>query len=160
MSVNGFGHIACFCRLQKTDQSFRWRVLMMMAGVTGIRLSLHATYLYGVLRIHEFEGVAVGVAGLTNAGHFRHVTADTAAKGVDPVDRSVLWRRVAALAKLVLKQTGLGTDNDQWVGHLAAGLQGALAAVDIVAGDTGYTHLCVFTLLPVEILLVAVPGFP
>ena len=122
MDDYGFGHISHFCRLQKTNQIFRWRVLMMMAGVTCIRLFIQVTYLQGVLRKHESEGVAVGVSGLANAGHFRHVTADTTAKGVSPVDRSVLWSRVAGLAKLVFEQTGFGTDNDQWVGHLAAGL--------------------------------------
>ena len=66
---------------------------------------------------------------------------------------------MAAFAKIVLEQAGLGTDEHQRVGHLADGLQRTLASVDVVAGDAGYSHFGMFAFLPVQILLVAVSGF-
>ena len=160
MDVNGSGHVILFGRFQKTDQILSGSVFMMMAGVTCVGLLIQAACFQCGLREHESEGVAMRVPGFTNTRHSGHVAADTAAKSVDPVDRAVLWCRVAGLAKLVFKQPGLGTDDDQRVGHLSDGLQSTLTSVDVVASDAVHTYFGVFALLPIEILLVTVFGFP
>jgi hypothetical protein len=67
---------------------------------------------------------------------------------------------MAALAEFILKQPGLGTDDDQWVGNFSGGLQHTLASVDVVAGDARHPHFGMFTFFPVEILLIAVSRFP
>jgi hypothetical protein len=158
MDDKWLGHVISFGRFQETNQSLGGRVLVMMAAVTSIRLFVEAAGIQSELGEHESKSVAMGVAGFANARHFRHVAAHTTAKGVNAVHRAVLHRCVAGLAKLVFKQAGFGTDDDQRVGHLSDGLQGAFASVDIMAGDAGHTHFGVLALLPVEILLVAVSG--
>jgi hypothetical protein len=160
MDVDGFGHITLFGRFQKGYHDFCGSVSVTMAAVTGIRLFVNTPCLQTGLGEHESECMAVRVSGLTNARHSGHVTAYTAAKGMNPMDRPVLGRCMAAFAELVFEQSGFGTDDDQGIGHLSHRLQSALAAVDIVARNAGHTHLGVFALFPVEILLVAVFGFP
>jgi hypothetical protein len=107
MDGRGFGHVGHLGRFQKTGQSFSGSVLVMVAGVAGIRLFIKAAGIQGSLGEHEPEGVAVRIPGLANVRHLGHVAADTAAKGVNPVNRAILWRRVAGLAQLVFKQPGL-----------------------------------------------------
>jgi hypothetical protein len=156
----GLRHIFLFGRFQKTYQILGGSVFVMMAGVACVGLHIQTACFQSGLGEHKSESVTMGVPGLADARHLGHVAADTAAKGVDPVDRAVLWCRVAGLAKLVFKQPGLGTDNDQRVGHLSHGLQGTSTSVNVVAGDAGHTYFGMFAFLPIEILLVAVSGFP
>jgi hypothetical protein len=159
MDGQWFGHVIFFGRFQKTNQILGGRVFVMMAAVTGIGLLVQAAGIQGELGEHESEGMAMGVSGFANARHPGHVAANAAAKGVNAVHRAVLGCRMAGLAKLIFKQAGLGTDDDQRVGHLSDGLQGTLASVDVMAGDAVHAHFSMFALLPVEILLVAVSGF-
>ena len=112
MHVIGLGHIRLFGRFQKSSKVFYRCVPVMMATAAGIGLLVHTAGFYAGLRIHEPESMAVGVTRLPNARHSGHVTTDATAKGVDPVDRAVLGCRMAALAKLVFEQSGLGTDNE------------------------------------------------
>ncbi|MEE9532621.1 MAG: hypothetical protein V3W52_16690 [Syntrophobacteria bacterium] len=162
MNRERFGHVVPLGRFQKPDQSFSGCLLVMMAGVTCIRLFIKTARLQGGLGKHESEGVAVRVPGLADPRHLGHVAANTATKGVNPVGRAVPYRRVATFAQPVLKQPGLGDDGSQQAGSPLpdGGDQGGPRTVDVVAGDTDHTHLGVFALLPVEILLVAVSGFP
>ncbi len=156
-----FGHVLLFGRFQKIDQSLSRHVFMMMAGVARIGLLSLAACFQGGLGEHESEGVAVCVPGLTDPRHPGHMAADTASKGVNSVDRAILLSRVAAFAQPVLEQPGLGHDGVKQAGApCPGGDQGSPGFVDVVAGDTDYTHLGVFALLPVEILLVTVFGFP
>ncbi len=158
MDGQWLGHVIFFGCFQKTDQIFGGRVFMMMTAVTCIRLFVDTACLEGGLGEHESEGVTMGVTGFTNACHPGHVTAHTTAEGVNAVGRAVLGSRMAGLAKLIFKQAGFGTDDDQRVGHLSDGLQGALTSMDVVAGNAVNTHLGVLAFLPVQILLVAVSG--
>ncbi len=128
----------------------------MMAGVARIGLLIRTARVHGSLGEHESEGVTVCISRFSDGRHLGHVTADTAAESVDAVNRAAQGRRMAALAKSVVKQPGLGTDDDQWVGHLADGLQSALTDVDIVAGDAAYSHFGMFTFPPIQVLLVGV----
>ncbi len=161
MDAKGFRHVLLFGRFQKTDQSLSGSVFMMMAGVARIGLLVLAACFQGGLGEHESEGVAVGVPGFADPRHLGHMAADTASKGMNSVDRAILLSRVAAFAQPVLKQPGLGHDGVQQAGPPHPGrYQGGPGFVYVVAGDTDYTHLGVFALLPVEILLVTVFGFP
>ena len=159
MHHKGLRHIFLFGRFQKTDQILSGSLFVMMAGVTCIGLFIQAAGFQSELGEHESEGVAVGVPSFAYARHPGHVATHTAAKSVDSVHRAVLRCGVTAFAKLILKQPGLGTYDDQRVGHFSDGLQRALASVDVVTSDASYTHFGMFALLPVKILLVAVSGF-
>ena len=160
MDVKGLGHVVLFGCVQKLDQAFNGCVLMMMTAAAGIGLFLKTARLQAALEEHESEGVTVCVPGLADPGDSWHMTADTAPKGMDSVGRAVLGCRMTALAEFILKQPGLGTDDDQWVGHFSGGFQRTLASVDVVAGDAGHPHFGMFTFFPVEILLIAVSRFP
>ena len=92
------GHIFFLGRLQKTHQSFSGGILVMMAAVASVGLLVQATRLEGLLGVHESESMTMCVPSLANGRHPRHVTADAAAKGVNPVDRAVLNRGVTAFA--------------------------------------------------------------
>jgi hypothetical protein len=122
MHRKGLRHIFLFGRFLKINQILSGRVFVMMAAVTCIRLFVETARLQCGLGEHESEGMAVGVSGFANARHPGHVAADTAAKGVNAVHRAVLGCRMAGLAKLIFKQACFGTDDDQRVGHLSAGL--------------------------------------
>lgn len=131
----------------------------MMAAVASVGLFVQAAGIQGGLWIHEPEGVTVGVPGLTDARHLGHVTADAAAKGVNPVDRAVLNRGVTAFAQSILKQPGLGTNGEEEIGRVYACSNTGLALVDAVASGADHTNLGMFALLPIKILLIAIPGF-
>jgi hypothetical protein len=121
MDVKGSGHIILLCCFQKTDQILSGHLFVMMAGVTCIGLSIQAAGFQSELGKHESEGVAVGVPGFAYARYPGHVATHTAAKSVDSVHRAVLRCGVTAFAKLILKQPGLGTYDDQRIGHFPDG---------------------------------------
>lgn len=160
MDVKWLGHVVLFGCFPKSNQRFNRCVLMMMTAAAGIGLFLKTARLQAALGEHESEGVTVCVPRLADPGDSWHMTADTAAKGMNPMNRPVLGCRMTALAEFILKQPGLGTDDDQWVGDFSGGLQRTLASVDVVAGDAGHPHFGMFTFFPVEILLIAVSRFP
>ena len=81
-----------------------------MAAVAGIGLFVDTAGLERGLRKHEPESMAVGISGLTDTGHPGHMTAHTAAECVNAVHRAVLYGRVTAFAKSVLKQSRFGAD--------------------------------------------------
>ena len=160
MDVKRSRHVGCFDRLQSTHQIFNGRVFVMVTAVARIGLVLKAPCLQAGLWVHESEGMAVRVPCLSDARYPRHVAADTAPKCVNPVSIAVLYRRVAALTQCVLKQPGLGDNSIQQIGGFSGVQLRGLTFVDVVAGDADHTNLCVFALLPVQILLVAVSGLP
>ena len=82
----------------------------MMAAVAGIGLLVDTAGRQCGLGEHEPEGVAVGITGLTDAGHPGHVTAHAAAEGMNAVHGSVLYGSVTAFAQPVFKQPRLGAD--------------------------------------------------
>ncbi len=156
MNIKGFRHICLLCPFQIGDQIFGGCIFVLMTGVARIGLLFRTAGLHGSLGEHESEGVTVCICRFSDGRHLGHVAADTAAEGVDAVNRAAQGRRMAALAKSVVKQPGFRPDNDQWVGHLADSLQSALTDVDIVAGDAAYSHFGMFTFLPIQVLLVGV----
>ena len=131
----------------------------MVTAVTGIGLAVETPRLYGGLRKHEPESVTVGISGLTDAGHPGHMTAHTAAEGMNAVHRAVLYGSVTAFAKPVFKQPRLGADGQKQIGGIHVGGDVGPALVHAVAGGTDHADFGMFTLLPVQILLVAVFGF-
>ena len=156
MDGRRLGHIFFLGRLQKTRQSFSGGILVMMAAVASVGLLVQATRLEGPLGVHESESMTMCVPSLANGRHPRHVTADAAAKGVNPVDRAVLNRGVTAFAQPILKQPGLGTNGEEEVGRVYACSNTGLALVDAVAGGADHTNLGMFALLPIKILLIAI----
>jgi hypothetical protein len=156
MNVERFGHITDLGRFQKSDQIFDRGIFMMMAGIARIGLFFKTACLQTGRREHESEGVAVCISGLPDGGDFGHVAAHTAPEGVDAMNRTILDGGVAAFAELVFEQPGFGTDDNEGIRDFADGLEGALASMDIVAGNAGHADLRVFALLPVKILLIAV----
>ena len=160
MDVKGSRHIGRFDRIQNTDQMLGGRIFMMVTAVACIGLLVNASRLQARLWEHESEGMTMGVAGLADARDLWHVAADTTTKCVNPVGIAVLHRRVAALAQRVLKQTSLGDNSVQQIVGIPCGGERGLAFVDVVTGDADHTHLGMFALLPIQVLLVAVSGFP
>ena len=103
-----YRHVSLFGCFQKTHHGIHRRVLVMMAAVTGIGLLVDTAGFKASLRKHEPEGVTVGVCGLTDTCDSGHMTAHTAAEGVNAVHRAVLHGGVTALAQPVFKQPRLG----------------------------------------------------
>lgn len=154
------GHIIFFGRFQESDQILKGGVFVMMAAGAGIRLLISAAGLQARLGRHEPEGVAACVPSLADGRRPGHVTPDATAKGMNAVGRAVLWCSMTAFAQPVLKQPGLGGDDVHKVWRLPGGCQSGPAFVDTMAGNTDHTNLGVLALLPVQVLLVAVSGFP
>ncbi len=159
MDQNGLGHIILFSSFQKSHYSLNRRVHVMMAAITGIGLLVDTPSFNAGLGKHETEGVAVCVSSLTDTGHPGHMTAHTAAKGVNAVSRAILFGCMATFTQPVLKQPSLGANGQNQIGGTHVGGDTGLAAVHTVAGGTGHPHLGVLALFPVQILLIAVFGF-
>ena len=83
------GHIVLFSTFEKNDQSFSGRLFVVMACVACIGLLTQTAGFQSSLGEHESEGVAVCIAGFADACHFGHVAANTAAKRMDAVHRTV-----------------------------------------------------------------------
>ncbi len=89
MNIEGFWHIRLLCPFQIANQISWGHIFVMMTGVAGIGLLIQTARLQGGLGEHESEGVAVCIPGLPDACHFGHVAANTAAKRMDAVHRTV-----------------------------------------------------------------------
>ena len=113
MDVKRSWHVDCFDRFQNAHQIFNGRVFVMVTAVARIGLVLEAPCLQACLWVHESEGMAVRVAGFSDACYPRHVATDTTPKCVNRVSITVLHGRVAALTQCVLKQPGLGDNSIQ-----------------------------------------------
>ena len=120
MDAKGLGHVVLFGCFPKPHKIFDRCFPVMVAAAAGIGLFVNTAFPQTPLGEHESEGVAVRIPGFADPGHFWHMAADTAAKGMDPMNRAVLGCRMTALAEFILKQPGLGTNDDQRVGHFSA----------------------------------------
>ncbi len=127
----------------------------MMACVAGVGLLLDAPCLNSVLGEKKSERMAARVSGLSDSRHLWHMTADTAAKSMDSVSRTIGGSGVTALAKFVFEQSGLRANENERIGHFPVPAKGTPASVNIVASYASHPHLGMLALFPIKILLVA-----
>ena len=84
------GHIVLFSTFEKSGQSLSGRLFVVIARVACIGLLIQTADFQSSLGEHESEGVAVRIPGLPDACHFGHMAANTAAKRMDAVHRTVI----------------------------------------------------------------------
>ena len=98
MDSKGFGHVTLFGRLQESGQILDGCIFVVMTTATCIGLLFFAAVFHGEFREHEPKGMAVPTAGFADINHPGHMAADTTPKGMNPVDRTILWGRMTAFA--------------------------------------------------------------